>query len=107
MSENKPEATIRDGNLKATIWRNEGERGPFFNVTISKTYRDQNGELRDTHSLGSDDLLRASELTREVHHVVNKLYREQARSPDRQDRQNDAPDRDRNDRNRDDRPRKR
>ena len=40
-TENKgPVETLRDGNLKATIWRNFGENGTFYSVEISRTYKD-------------------------------------------------------------------
>lgn len=74
----KPEDTLRDGALKATIWKNEGEKGPFYNATITKTYRDDRGEYRDTHSFSSNDLLRVSELSRKAHNRVLDLKREQA-----------------------------
>lgn len=73
---NKPAATLSDYPYKATIWRNEGEKGPFFNVTFTKTFRDDNGDYRDTNSISSDDLLRVSELARGAHHKVNELRRE-------------------------------
>ena len=71
-----PEGRLTDYPYKATIWRNESDRGTYFNVTISKTFKDENGDYRDTNSISSDDLLRVSELARSAHHRVNELKRE-------------------------------
>ena len=32
---NKPANTLRCGNIKATIWQNVSENGPFFTTTFS------------------------------------------------------------------------
>ena len=76
---NAPVDKIWEGKLKASIWRNEGERGAFFSATFARTYKDQDGQLRDTQSFGSDDLLRLSELARQAHHRTNDLAREEFR----------------------------
>lgn len=36
----KPELEIRSGAVQATAWRNEGEYGPYYTVTITRLYRD-------------------------------------------------------------------
>ena len=33
---NKPANTLRCGNIKATIWQNVSEKGPFFSATFSR-----------------------------------------------------------------------
>ena len=33
---NKPTHTLRCGNIKATIWQNVSEKGPFFATTFSR-----------------------------------------------------------------------
>jgi len=35
---NKPVDTIREGNLKATIWHNLSEKGGFYSVDFVRTY---------------------------------------------------------------------
>ena len=73
MSAAPPKSVIRDGNLKATIWENQGEKGTYFTTTLAKTYRDQNGELRDTNVFTGNDLLRVSELAREARTKTREL----------------------------------
>ena len=79
MTNTPPAATLRDGNLKATIWQNEGEKGAYFTTTFAKTYRDQqSGELRDTNVFTSNDLLKISELAREARTTTRKLYQDRS-----------------------------
>ncbi|MEE4208959.1 MAG: hypothetical protein V2I43_06815 [Parvularcula sp.] len=73
----KPEDTIRDGNIKASIWRNEGEKGPYFATTITRTYRDAAGNYQETASLVGTDLLRASELARSAYNRSRELMTEE------------------------------
>ncbi|MEM9765182.1 MAG: hypothetical protein AAF968_22225 [Pseudomonadota bacterium] len=84
MSDRKPEDTLRDGALKATIWRNQSEKGDYFSANFSKTYRDERGEFRDTQSFSAGDLLRVSELGRRAHNRIRDLKRDVSRDPDRQ-----------------------
>jgi hypothetical protein len=77
MENNPPRDTLRDGNLKASIWRNESsEKGSFYSASLSRTYKDQNGELRDTHSFAGNELLRVSELARKAYDRTQELRRE-------------------------------
>ncbi len=44
---NKPANTLRCGNIKATIWQNLSEKGPFFSTTFSRPFKDQSGVWRN------------------------------------------------------------
>ena len=55
---NQPAAKFRLGYVTATVWQNENN---FFNTELTKAYKD-NGEWRDTSSLGSGDLLNAAKV---------------------------------------------
>ena len=59
---NTPIDTLRDGNIKATIWANFGEKGTFYTVDISRTYQDASGTFHDSHSFSGAELLRVSRL---------------------------------------------
>lgn len=72
----RPADTIRDGNIKATIWENQGEKGPYYSTVLAKTYEDRDGNLRDTHSFSGTDLLKVSELARDAYGRINELRRE-------------------------------
>lgn len=75
-AKNRPAETLREGPLKAAIWRNEGENGAYHSVTIARTYKDRDGELRDTSSFRAKDMLSLSELARRAHHHAHDLDRE-------------------------------
>ena len=53
---NRPVHEIRLGRVRASIWTNRGRgQGTWFNVSISRLYRDGN-EWKTTTSFGRDDL---------------------------------------------------
>ena len=71
----RPEETIREGSLKAAIWQNRSENGPYHSVTLARTYKDQDGNLKDTQSFRAKDMLGLSELARRAHHHASDLDR--------------------------------
>lgn len=76
---NPPRDVLRDGRLKSTIWRNEGEKGPFYSVNLARVYRDRQGDLRDSQSFAGADMLRVSELARKSYDRTQELRREDLR----------------------------
>ena len=48
--------TLQGGNIKATIWQNVSEKGPFFATTFSRPFKDQSGEWRTGTSFRLNDL---------------------------------------------------
>lgn len=75
---NRPVETLRDGNLKASIWENvQGDR-TSHSVQFRRAYRDQDGQLRDSDSFFAADLLRLAHLAAQSHDRLNRL-REQSR----------------------------
>jgi hypothetical protein len=53
---NKPAHEIRLAGVRATIWKNDTDKGPRFNTTFERSYRD--GEVwKSSDSFGRDDLL--------------------------------------------------
>jgi len=53
---NKPANTLRCGSIRATIWENTSEKGPFFSTTFSRPFKDQSGTWRNGTSFGLHDL---------------------------------------------------
>lgn len=53
---NKPAHEIRLGSIRATVWMNKTEKGPMYNTTLERNYRDGE-EWRSSDSFGRDDLL--------------------------------------------------
>ena len=53
---NKPANQLRCDNIKATIWENTSEKGPFYATTFSRPFKDQSGTWRNGTSFGLNDL---------------------------------------------------
>jgi hypothetical protein len=71
----RPVETLRDGSIKASIWKNEGEKGTFFAVTFARTYEDKDGKLQDTNSFSGVELLRLARLADKAYDRAAKLTR--------------------------------
>ena len=53
---NRPVHEIRMGRIRAAIWENETQNGTRHNVTLSRLYKDDDDEWKDSTSFGRDDL---------------------------------------------------
>ena len=50
--------TIKVGRgIRAKLWKNSNKNGEWYNVTITRTYKDDEGDLQDSTSFSRDDLL--------------------------------------------------
>ena len=78
---NKPTETLRDGSLKATIWRNETDKGAFFRVNFSRGYRDDAGNWQDSDSFSGSELLRLARLASKAYDRTNELRVESSGHP--------------------------
>jgi hypothetical protein len=74
---NHPVHTVRHRNIKASIWRNETEKGPMYKVSVVRSYR-EGTEWRDTHSFGYDDLMNVAKLMYDAHSVISELRAKEA-----------------------------
>ena len=75
---NAPLFELRDGNLRSATWEREGEYGPQYSTKMTKLYKNDDGDFRETTSFGSKELLRLSELARETHQEILLRQREHA-----------------------------
>ena len=55
-STNKPIIEVKYSNIKATAWLNEGEKGEFFSIDVSRLFRDQSGHWQQSSNFGLADL---------------------------------------------------
>lgn len=76
-SNKKPAAQLRDGNIKAAIWSNETEKGTYFSVNFSRTYRDENG-YHDASNFSGVELLKLSRLAAKAYDEVATLRADEA-----------------------------
>jgi hypothetical protein len=67
----KPAHKIRNRTLAVTIWKNDSDKGPWYSVTPSRSYR-QGDQWKESDSFGEDDLLPLAKLLDEAHSwIVN------------------------------------
>jgi hypothetical protein len=52
-----PVAKIRVGLVTASIWKNQTDKGVFYNTTVESRYRDGEGNFKSSHSYGADETL--------------------------------------------------
>jgi hypothetical protein len=79
----RPAATVRQGNLKIVLWRNQGEKGPWYTADLVRTFKDESG-YHDTSKVSADDLLRVSYLAEQAFTELQTL-KAQDRSGDQDD----------------------
>ena len=80
----RPAETLRDGNVKATIWRNQNEKGAFYNTKFSRSYQDQEGKFHESEHFQGTDMLKIGRLADRAYdkeRQLRQLDRTQAQSP--------------------------
>ena len=79
-----PVHKIRHGAVSASIWRQETDKGPLFNVTFQRLYRTEEGQWQSTASFGPGDLLVLAKVADAAHTRLLQLTateRKQERRP--------------------------
>jgi hypothetical protein len=61
-----PAHKIRFSNLSVTIWRNTNDKGAWYSVVPSRSYKDGDETWKESESLGADDCLVMAELLRQA-----------------------------------------
>jgi hypothetical protein len=73
---NRPVQTIRYGSVRAAIWRNIVDNGnasrPLYCVTFSRSYKDGEGNWKESGSFGVDDLLVLAKAADEAHSWITR-----------------------------------
>ena len=69
----KKPITIKVGRgIRAKLWRNSNENGEWYNVTISRVYKDDDGDFQDSDSFSRDDMLQVAFVAQKAFdHIVN------------------------------------
>lgn len=75
----QPAHKIRTGVLQVTIWRNHGERGPWYSVIPSRGYK-RDDSWKETDSLGTDDLLTMAKLLDQAHTWIMQQQKADAKA---------------------------
>ncbi len=82
----RPAHEIRLGRIKATIWANNNDNGTWYNVTLSRTYRDGD-EWKSSGSFGRDELLTVAK----VADLANSWIHGQVQAPANNGNDGDQP----------------
>jgi hypothetical protein len=69
-STNKPVHVVRHRNLKASVWVNQTDKGPMYNVTVTRSYREADG-WHDSNSFSYDDLMNVAKLMYDAHSFIS------------------------------------
>ncbi|MEM9880133.1 MAG: hypothetical protein AAF862_12740 [Pseudomonadota bacterium] len=69
----RPEISLRDGTVKADVWRNQGEKGDYFNTTLTNHYRDKQGNWLPTNSYSKAELAKAHNLAGQAYNGILEI----------------------------------
>jgi hypothetical protein len=83
----RPAHEIRLGRIKATIWANQNDNGTWYNVVLSRNYKDGD-EWKSSSSFGRDELLTVAK----VADLANSWIHGQAQAPANDGHESDQPD---------------
>ena len=83
----RPAHEIRLGRIKATIWGNQNDNGTWYNVTLSRSYKDGD-EWKSSTSFGRDELLTVAK----VADLANSWIHGQAQAPAKNGHESEQPD---------------
>lgn len=72
----RPAHEVRLGRIKATIWANQNDNGTWYNVTLSRSYKDGD-EWKSSSSFGRDELLTVAEAA----DLANSWIHNESQSP--------------------------
>ena len=78
-SNSQPIHKIRHGAVSASIWRQETEKGPMFNVTFQRTYKDGDAWKNST-SFGRNNLLVVSLIAARAFEWISNQTRQSRRT---------------------------
>jgi hypothetical protein len=77
---NQPIHRIRHGAVNASIWRQDNDKGPMFNVTFQRTYKDGE-EWKNATSFGRKDLLVLGFIAARAFEWISNQSRKASQSP--------------------------
>jgi len=76
----QPAHKIRDGVLQVTIWRNSSEKGIWYSVVPTRSYKPDEDTWKETDSLNADDCLAMAELIRDAYAWIKMQRRADAKA---------------------------
>lgn len=62
----KPTRIKAGRGVVAKLWKNRNKNGEWYNINISRVYKDDDGEFQDSDSFSRDDLLQVAFVARKA-----------------------------------------
>jgi len=69
----KPAVRIRISPITASIWKNQKEKGVFYSVEFTRSYRDEAGNWQTSSSFNVSELLLLAHIASKAHDEIHKL----------------------------------
>ena len=64
---NRPAKEFRLGRVRASCWLNTNSKGEsWYSIVLTRGYKDAEGQWKNSHSLGLDDLFIAAEVLKQA-----------------------------------------
>lgn len=69
---NRPAQTIRYGAIKATIWRNPTRNGTMYSTTVTRSFKGEDEQWRESNSFGPSELPTVAKVLLDAHTWVQE-----------------------------------
>jgi hypothetical protein len=66
----RPVYEARYGRIKVVAWANDSDKGIWYSVQVTRSYKDGKGEWHQASTFGRDDLLVVAEAVRGAWHWI-------------------------------------
>jgi hypothetical protein len=81
----RPAYEVRFGRIKATVWANHNpEQGTWYSVSITRRYKDGQGQWQSATTYGRDDLPLVAKAADLAHTWIFQLHQQQPPAPNQQ-----------------------
>lgn len=92
----RPTMRHRDGLVEVAVWERKTDNGPVYNTERTRSYRDEDGKWKKTHSIPERDLLKAARLDQKAYESIARLRQRAQDGPEtREPRRRQREDRER------------
>ncbi len=72
-NDNKPTVIKAGRGIRAKLWRNKNQNGEWYNITISRLYKDSDDQFQESESFSRDELLQVAFVAQKAFdHIVNQ-----------------------------------
>ena len=66
----KPIETFRHFGISASVFENQGQKGPYFSVAVQKRFKPEDGDWKNTTNFRRDELPVLQELVRQAYAFI-------------------------------------